>query len=154
MTRISPEHGKHTARISKDGKFIIDIFSNTDISRQYSLLNSKGKTIRIIKEDKQPLKECKLGEMLLFDLKAPDGTTLYSRLIYPVDFDKSKKYPVIVYVYGGPHAQLITDSWLGGAGLFLNYMASQGYFIFTLDNRGSANRGRNLNSLFSAIVEV
>ncbi|MCF6169611.1 MAG: S9 family peptidase [Bacteroidales bacterium] len=143
ITRTSPEHGTHTARISKSGKFIIDIFSNTETSRQYSLLNSKGKTLRIIKADKHALKDYKLGEMLLFDLKAPDGTTLYSRLIYPVDFDKNKKYPVIVYVYGGPHAQLVTDSWLGGAGLFLNYLASQGYFIFTLDNRGSANRGRD-----------
>ena len=143
LVRISPEHGTHTARISKSGKFIIDIFSNTETSRQYSLLNNKGKTIRIIKEDKQPLKDYKLGEMLLFDIKANDGTKLYSRLIYPVDFDKSKKYPVIVYVYGGPHAQLITDSWMGGSGLFLNYLASQEYFIFTLDNRGSANRGRD-----------
>jgi dipeptidyl-peptidase-4 len=107
------------------------------------LLNNKGKTIRIIKKDKQPLKDYQLGEMLVFDLKAPDGTILYSRLIYPTDFDRSKRYPVIVYVYGGPHAQLVTDSWLGGAGLFLNYMASQGYFIFTLDNRGSANRGQD-----------
>ncbi len=60
-----------------------------------------------------------------------------------MDFDSTKKYPVIVYVYGGPHAQLITDSWLGGAGLFLNYLAQQGYVIFTLDNRGTANRGRD-----------
>ncbi len=143
LVRISPEHGTHTARISKSGKFIIDIFSNTETSRQYSLLNNKGKTIRIIKENKLPLKDYKMGEMLMFDIKADDGTKLYSRLIYPIDFDKSKKYPVIVYVYGGPHAQLITDSWLGGAGLFLNYLASQGYFVFTLDNRGSANRGRD-----------
>jgi dipeptidyl-peptidase-4 len=50
---------------------------------------------------------------------------------------------VIVYVYGGPHAQLVTDSWLGGAGLFLNYLAQKGYLIFTLDNRGSANRGKD-----------
>jgi len=143
LFRVSPDHGTHTARISKDGKYIIDIFSNNEISRQYSLLNNKGKTIRIIKKDKQPLKDYQLGEMLVFDLKAPDGTILYSRLIYPTDFDRSKRYPVIVYVYGGPHAQLVTDSWLGGAGLFLNYMASQGYFIFTLDNRGSANRGQD-----------
>ncbi len=143
LTRITPGHGTHSALISKSGKFIIDIFSNTETSRQYNLLSDKGRLLRVIEADKKPLQDYKLGEMLLFDLRAPDGTTLYSRLIYPADFDKTKKYPVIVYVYGGPHAQLVTDSWLGGAGLFLNYLASEGFFVFTLDNRGSANRGRD-----------
>ena len=68
---------------------------------------------------------------------------MQSRVILPPDFDKTTKYPVFVYVYGGPHVQLISDSWLSGAGLFLNYMATKGYIVFTLDNRGSANRGRD-----------
>ena len=68
-------------------------------------------------------------------------------MIKPINFDSNKKYPVIVYVYGGPHAQLITDSWLGGAGLFLNYLAEQGYVVFTLDNRGTANRGRDFEQI-------
>jgi len=143
ITRISPDHGTHSARISKSGKYLIDIFSSTDVSREYKLINYKGKEIRLIKEDAKPLKDYKLGEMDIFTLKADDGTDLYCRLIKPVNFDPQKKYPVIVYVYGGPHAQLITDSWLGGAGLFLNYMAEKGFVIFTLDNRGSANRGRD-----------
>jgi len=79
----------------------------------------------------------------MFTLKSNANDDLYCRLIKPIDFDSTKKYPVIVYVYGGPHAQLITDSWLGGAGLFLNYLAEQGYVVFTLDNRGTANRGRD-----------
>lgn len=143
ITRISPDHGTHSAMINKNGKFIIDIFSSTEVSREYKLINHKGKEIRVIKEDAQPLKDYKLGEMEIFTLKATDGTDLYCRLIKPTDFDPGKKYPTIVYVYGGPHAQLVTDSWLGGAGLFLNYMAEQGFVIFTLDNRGSANRGRD-----------
>ena len=143
MTKVSPDHGTHTARVSKSGKYIIDIYSNTEVSRQYKLLSAKGKEIRLIKEDSKPLKDYKLGEMELLTLKAEDGTDLYCRLIKPIDFDPDKKYPVLVYVYGGPHAQLVTDSWLGGAGLFLNYMAQQGFVVFTLDNRGSANRGRD-----------
>jgi dipeptidyl-peptidase-4 len=142
ITRISPDHGTHSAMVSKDGKFIIDIYSSTDVSRAYKLINHKGKEIRLIKEDSQPLKDYKLGEMEIFTLKATDGTDLYCRLIKPTNFDPEKKYPTLVYVYGGPHAQLVTDSWLGGAGLFLNYMAEQGFVVFTLDNRGSANRGR------------
>jgi dipeptidyl-peptidase-4 len=62
-------------------------------------------------------------------------------MFYPHKMDSSKKYPVLVYVYGGPHAQMITNSWLGGADLWLYYMAQQGYLVFTVDNRGSANRG-------------
>lgn len=143
INRISPNHGRHSAYISSSGKYIIDIYSNTGISREYLLLNNKGKKIRVIKEDNQPLADYKLGEMTIFTLKSNAGDDLYCRLIKPIDFDSTKKYPVIIYVYGGPHAQLITDSWLGGAGLFLNYLAEQGYVIFTLDNRGSANRGRD-----------
>lgn len=143
IIRVTPEHGTHNARISHSGKYIIDIYSSTEVSREYALLNSKGKQLRVIKEDNQPLSDYNLGEMSIFTLKSNEGDDLYCRLIKPIDFDENKKYPVIVYVYGGPHAQLITDSWLGGAGLFLNYLAEQGYVIFTLDNRGTANRGRD-----------
>ena len=62
-------------------------------------------------------------------------------MILPADFDSTKKYKALVYVYGGPGVQLITNEWLGGAGLWLNYMAAHGYVIFTIDSRGSANRG-------------
>ena len=74
--------------------------------------------------------------MSIFTIKAKDSSDLYCRIIKPFDFDPKKKYPVIVYVYGGPHDQLITDSWLGGGGLFLQYLANKGYIIFTLDNHG------------------
>lgn len=142
MERVSRDHGTHSALVSSNGKYIIDIYANIETSRAYKLLNQKGETIKIIQEDQQPLKEYALGEMKMLDLKADDGSLLKARMILPVPFDETKKYPAIVYVYGGPHAQLITDSWLGGAGLFLNYLAQQGYVVFTLDNRGSAQRGR------------
>ncbi len=141
--RITPDHGTHRAQISRDGKFIIDIYSSTDNGRIIKLLSHKGKELRVIKEENKALEEYNLGKMDIFTLNAADGTPLFCRLIKPIDFDPSKKYPVIVYVYGGPHAQLVSDSWLGGAGLFLNYLAQQGFAVFTLDNRGSANRGRD-----------
>jgi len=147
VKRITPDHGTHRAIINSSGKYIIDVYSNTEVSREYKLLNSKGKELRVIKEDKQPLADYNLGEMSIFTLKSNAGDDLYCRLIKPIDFDSNKKYPVIVYVYGGPHAQLITDSWLGGAGLFLNYLAEQGYVVFTLDNRGTANRGRDFEQV-------
>lgn len=147
ITRITPTHGTHTALVNNSGKYIIDKYSNTDVSREYVLLNNKGQEVRVIKKDKQTLADYNLGEMSIFTLKSDNNDDLYCRLIKPINFDSTQKYPVIVYVYGGPHAQMITDSWLGGAGLFLNYLAEQGYVIFTLDNRGSANRGRDFEQI-------
>ncbi len=142
-TRITPEHGTHGSRISADGKYVIDAYSNTETSRKYVLLDARGKTLRTIKEPNTALDAYNIGETKLLTLKSDDGTPLQARIILPPDFDETKKYPVFLYVYGGPHAQLITDSWLSGAGLWLNYMASKGYIVFTLDNRGSAKRGRD-----------
>jgi dipeptidyl-peptidase-4 len=68
---------------------------------------------------------------------------LFTRTFLPQNFDSKKKYPVIVYLYGGPHAQMITDAWLGGANLWFHYMAQKGFLVFTLDNRGSDARGKN-----------
>lgn len=154
IQRITPNHGTHRALINGSGKYIIDIFSSTDVSREYLLLDKKGKELRVIKKDKQPLADYNLGKMSIFTLKSNADDDLYCRLIKPIDFDSTKQYPVIVYVYGGPHAQLITDSWLGGAGLFLNYLAEQGFLIFTLDNRGSANRGRDFEQIIHRNVGV
>ncbi len=148
ILRLSPDHGTHSAMVSKDGKYLVDVFSSTDVSRDYKLLNYHGKVIRTIQKDKDPLADYKLGKMSIFTLKSKiDGKDLYCRMIKPVNFDSTKKYPVIVYVYGGPHVQLITDTWLGGAGLMLNYLAENGYLIFTLDNHGSENRGREFEQV-------
>jgi dipeptidyl-peptidase-4 len=97
--------------------------------------------VKRLHQAENPLKDYNIGETTIGTLKAEDGQTLYTRLIKPYNFDASKKYPVIVYVYGGPHAQLITDEWTAGAGIYLNYLAQEGFLVFTLDNRGSADRG-------------
>src|SRR5690606_24563182 len=87
-------------------------------------------------------------KMELLEITSDDNkTTLNGRIIYPKDFDANKKYPVLVYVYGGPHVQLVSNLWLGGASLFDYYMAQQGFVVFTLDNRGSANRGRDFEQV-------
>ncbi len=143
ITKISEKNGTHYAMLSKNGKYYIDIFSDTTISREYSIISTKGKLQQVLQENANPLAEYELGKMNIFSMDASDGTELYCRMITPPDFDPAKKYPVIVYVYGGPHAQLVTNSWMGGASLFLYYMAQEGYIIFTLDNRGSAHRGRD-----------
>jgi dipeptidyl-peptidase-4 len=73
-------------------------------------------------------------------------TALYGRLFLPPDFDPKKKYPLLVYVYGGPHAQMVTESWLGGGSLWVAYLAQKGTIVYTVDNRGSSNRGFEFES--------
>ncbi len=143
ITKISEKNGTHYALLNENGKYYIDIFSDTTVSREYSVISTKAKVQQVLQENANPIEEYAIGKMKIFSINADDGTELYCRMITPPDFDPAKKYPVIVYVYGGPHAQLVTNSWMGGASLFLYYMAQEGYIIFTLDNRGSAHRGRD-----------
>jgi len=147
ISKLTDTHGTHRVNLSDDKKYFTDIMSNyTDIAREYRLYSTKGKMLKVLKENRSPLKEFNVGEMTISTLKADDGTDLYYRLIKPANFDSTKKYPVLVYVYGGPHAQLVTDSWMGGSGFFLQNMAAKGYVVFTLDNRGSGNRGFKFES--------
>jgi len=141
ITRLSSDHGTHKGIPSFSGEYVIDSYSSTDVAREYKLLNGDGKVVRVLQENVDPLKDYNLGETNIFTIPAADGTDLYCRLIKPMNFDPTQEYPVFFYVYGGPHSQLVNDSWLGAAGIFQNYMAQQGYVLFTMDNRGTANRG-------------
>lgn len=138
---LTEVEGTHSIQISDDGKWIFDEFSNHSTPSKSQLLDSKGSVKKVLIESKNKLEEYDLGTTEIGTIKAKDGTILYTRLIKPHNFDPTKKYPVFVYVYGGPHAQMITNSWLDGANLWMHWMANQGYLVFTLDNRGSAERG-------------
>jgi len=141
ITKITKEHGTHDVTPSADGKYFLDSYNSTDVPFNVDVMDAKGKFVNRLHEAENPLKDYNIGTTELGTLKTEDGQTLYTRLIKPYNFDASKKYPVIVYVYGGPHAQLITDTWTAGAGIYLNYLAQEGFLVFTLDNRGSADRG-------------
>ncbi|MHC1706857.1 MAG: DPP IV N-terminal domain-containing protein [Bacteroidales bacterium] len=141
IKRLTANGFNHNAFVNKNSGLFIDQAGAVDVPLHYYVQNSKGVVIDTLLKGENPLKDYKLGKTTLLTLQAEDGSDLHARLIKPVDFDPSKKYPVVIYVYGGPHSQLVTNSWLGGAGLYLNYLASQGYLVFTLDNRGTSNRG-------------
>ena len=141
VTKITKEHGTHNVVPSGSGKYFLDVYTSTDVPMNVDLQDKNGKFVTRLHEAENPLKDYNIGETTIGELKAEDGQTLYTRLIKPYNFDSSKNYPVIVYVYGGPHAQLITDEWTAGAGIYLNYLAQEGFLVFTLDNRGSADRG-------------
>lgn len=141
LTRLTGSPGTHVAQISPDFKYILDKYNNTSVPNQVDLLTIQGDRVRMLLSSPDPLKAYSLGETSVFPLKADDNSDLWCRMIKPAGFDPSKKYPVIIYVYGGPHSQLVTNSWLAGAGLWLNYLAEQGFVVFTLDNHGTSNRG-------------
>ena len=138
---VTQQEGTHTTTIHPDGKFIFDVYSSHDIPNRVQFIQQDGVVIQELFTAKNPLADFSLGKTVIGQLSSKDGQNLYTRTIYPPDFDSTKHYPVLIYVYGGPHAQLITNNWLSGASLWMHWMAAQGYIIFTLDNRGSANRG-------------
>ncbi len=139
---ITKIEGTHNTSISDDFKYVIDGYSNLTTPRVYQIIDTKGKVVKNILKADNPLADYNINMPEIGTIKAADGKTdLYYRLIKPSNFDKNKKYPALVYVYGGPHAQLITNSWMAGAQMWLYYMAQEGYVVFTVDNRGSANRG-------------
>ena len=143
-TKLSKTAGVHNVKLSPDKKYFTDSYSNTTTPRSVALINNSGAIVKKLITANDPYRAAnyKLGEMTIGTIKSADlKTDLYYRMIKPVDFDSAKKYPVIVYVYGGPHAQMITNSWLGRASLFDYYLAQQEFIVFTVDNRGSADRG-------------
>ena len=134
--------GEHNGMLSASGSYLIDRYSTPTLPRRIDIVDTKSlKTVNLLTA-KDPYEGYEMPTIETGTIKADDGTTdLYYRLTKPADFDPNKKYPVIVYVYGGPHAQLVTGGWLNGSRGWDIYMANKGYIMFTLDNRGSANRG-------------
>jgi dipeptidyl-peptidase-4 len=141
QTLITKDEGVHNVTISTDGNWFFDEYSNHSTPSK-SILYDKNLKATTLLESKNKYEGYEMGSAEIQTIKAADGTTdLYTRLIKPSNFDPTKKYPVMVYVYGGPHAQMITNSYLDGANLWMYWMAEQGYLVFTVDNRGSDNRG-------------
>ena len=145
---LTPEPGTHDAMISPDGRYIIDSYSSYEVPRRIILKEIGAKESRILFDATNPLANIKIGKYRSFTIKAADKKTdLYGYMVLPPDMDSTKKYPVVVYVYGGPHAQLVLNTWMGGASGWQHYMAQQGYIAMTLDNRGSDARGRDFEQI-------
>lgn len=141
-TLLTPSQGIHTVKVSDIGSYVIDQYSNLNTPNKIDLLDSKGRVVRNLLTAKNPYETKAIGQTELFTIKADDGMDLWCRLIKPSDFNQDKKYPVVVYVYNGPHVQLVTNGFLGGSSLWMNYLAERGYLVFTVDGHGSAHRGR------------
>jgi len=141
--KLSTIGGQHQAIVSETARFVADNFSSIHIPRKIDLLQVSEKNIVNLLTAPNPYEDFELPEMQFGTIKSADKTTdLHYRLTLPVGFDANKKYPVIVNVYGGPHVQLVQNSWLGGSKGWELYLAQQGYVCFSVDGRGSANRGQ------------
>lgn len=139
-TKITTGTGTHSITFNTNG-YSLDNFQSTKTTREVSVYNAKGKKLQTLYTAANPLSEYALGSMDIFTLKSESGEDLYCRLYKPVPFDETKKYPVIVYLYNGPNVQMINDTWNGGGDLWFQYMAQRGFVVFTMDGRGSGNRG-------------
>ncbi|MBW8327585.1 MAG: S9 family peptidase [Prolixibacteraceae bacterium] len=143
ISKLTEKAGTHSGMLSPGHNKLIDRWTSTDVPGRVDLVFVKDGRVKTIHEAPNTLKDYELGENTVFTIKAADETTdLYCRMIKPRNFDPTKKYPVIVYVYGGPHAQLVNKTWHNDARWWQYYMAEKGYIAFTVDSRGSANRGK------------
>lgn len=141
--RLTFEEGWHEIDLSPDCTKFIDRYSSFNVPGVTVVKSSSdGRTLNKILTAIDPLDEYAQCKVELGSVRSADGRfNNYYRLYYPRDFDPSRKYPLIVYVYGGPHSQMVKNSWLGGIRMWEMLMAQQGYVVYVQDNRGSENRG-------------
>lgn len=141
--------GVHMASLSENGQFLCDRWSSPQTFRQYALrsvVSVKKKPI-ILQEDSSPWMDFEVPEISSGTLKAADETTdLFYRMVKPVGFDPTRKYPAVIYVYGGPGLRNVEEAWNYWARPWEIYMAQRGYIVFVLDNRGSCDRGFTFES--------
>ena len=147
-TLLDNGRGVHRAELSESGQYLVDRYTEPDVPRNIDVVPvssgfAAGKSVRLLTAA-DPWDGYRLPGFSSGTIKAADGKTdLYYRMVKPADFDPAKKYPTVVYVYGGPHAHNVEASWHWYSRTWETYMAQKGFIVFILDNRGSENRGRD-----------
>ena len=136
--------GWHNGQLSASGAWLIDYYQEPDVPRNIAIVDTRKNRQQRYFTAPDPWQGYTVPEYRCGTIKAADGyTDLYYRLVLPTDFDETKKYPTVVYVYGGPHAHNVDARWHWSSRSWETYMAQRGYVLFILDNRGSENRGRD-----------
>ncbi|MGA7624599.1 MAG: S9 family peptidase, partial [Candidatus Acidiferrales bacterium] len=142
LTRITKDSGTHLANVAPGAASFVDSYSNTAAPPRQDLYRIDGSQVATINEDRvSELADYRLSSIEFVEVTADDGTKLNASIIKPPDFDPTKKYPVLISVYGGPHVQVVRNVWGGEMYLWHEIIAEKGYIIFSLDNRGSWGRG-------------
>jgi dipeptidyl-peptidase-4 len=140
--QLTKAEGWHSITMSPDLTEYVDMWSNVTTPRVTDLCSSDGKLIKNLLTSEDPTLDYAYTEICLGTVKSADGLhDNYYRMIKPLNFDPSKKYPTIVYVYGGPHSQMVTNTYLANLRRWEMHMAQRGYLVYVQDNRGTSNRG-------------
>jgi len=155
-TMISDDAGVHRAKENYNGTHIIDSYSSLENPGTIKIIDNSGTLVKSLLQSKNPFENTLLGQTELYTIKAEEGTDLNCRIIKPTNFDATKTYPALVYVYNGPGVQLINNNNLASASLWMHYLANEyNYIVFTVDGRGSENRGREFEqAMFRNLGEV
>ena len=140
FARLTSDEGTHDAVVSPGGQFFLDTRSNVDTPPRVVLCRENGTVVRSIFVPKSSIGDYARATTELGSFTGSDGTLFYTKLVKPAGFDPARKYPVVVYVYGGPHAQIVQKKWETNA-LFDQVLASKGFLVWAMDNRGSGGRG-------------
>jgi dipeptidyl-peptidase-4 len=147
---LTPEKGNNAVNMSKDFKYYIANYSNAQTPLRVTLNDASGKLVKVL-EDNAELKERLAGfafsQKEFFTFNTVDGTSLNGYMIKPADFDPSKQYPVLMYVYGGPGSQNVTNAWGGIRDFWHHHLATEGYLVVCVDNRGTGARGRDFKHM-------
>ena len=141
--KLSDLEGTNNASFSENYSYFINTNSNANTPNTINLYNAQGQKIRTIKNSqklKDTLANYELGQKEFFNFKTDQGTKLNGWIMKPADFDQNKKYPVLMYVYGGPGSQTVTNSW-GGNYMWCQLLLQKGYVVVSIDNRGTGGRG-------------
>lgn len=143
---LTPEDGTHTCYFSSMNTQFIDVFSSLSDCGKVFLKDFDSDDSDLLFCAKNP---CEDVDMPIVEIGTYErsGETMYYRVVKPADYSGSKTYPMIMYVYGGPHVQLIANKWLGGVDGFERMMANEGYLVISIDTHGSAFRGKEFESV-------
>ncbi|GAA4781704.1 S9 family peptidase [Olivibacter ginsenosidimutans] len=143
--KLSPNPGTNEATFSTDFSYYILNHSDTNTPPYITLNNQQGKAIRTLEDNKEAKTTAQtygIKGSEFFQFTTAAGISLNGYMIKPTPFDANKKYPVLMYVYGGPGSQNVADSWSGSRNIWFNYLAQQGYIVACIDNRGTGFRGQ------------
>ena len=153
---ITDDTGVHRVKANSDASHFIDSFNSLENPGTIEIIDNSGTVEQTLLQSKNPYQSTIMGTTELYTIKPEEGTELNCRMIKPANFDVTKSYPTLVYVYNGPGVQLINNTSLASASLWMHYLANEyGYIIFTVDGRGSENRGRDFEqAMFRNLGEV
>ncbi|WP_420128962.1 S9 family peptidase [Longimicrobium sp.] len=146
MEQLSREAGTHNATVSPAGTYYLDAYSTISTPPVTRLHRANGAPVRTLVENtpaREAIGRLGLGAPEFFTVRTQDGAELNAWMIKPADFDPSRKYPVLMYVYGGPGSQTVLNSWSGSRYLWHQSLAQRGYIVVSVDNRGTGARGRD-----------